>query len=90
MLFLATAALAPLLPTAFINAGSEKILQVTIAPPAGSSSQAVLDQAVQAEEILAADPNVELVQSSIPGEGEAGFQTVVAVHERPCPPTAPG
>ena len=31
------------LPTQFINAGSEKILQVTIAPPAGASSEAVLD-----------------------------------------------
>ena len=78
VLFIATAALAPLLPTAFINAGSENILQVTIAPPAGSSSGAVLDKVVQAEEILAADENVELTQSSIPGEGEAGFQTVVA------------
>ena len=35
VLFMITAALAPLLPTAFINAGSENILQVTIAPPAG-------------------------------------------------------
>jgi HAE1 family hydrophobic/amphiphilic exporter-1 len=78
LLFLATATLAPLLPTAFINAGSEKILQVTIAPPAGASSQAVLDQAIMAEKILAQDPNVVLVQTSIPGEGEAGFQTVVA------------
>ncbi|MEI7744941.1 MAG: efflux RND transporter permease subunit, partial [Chloroflexota bacterium] len=78
LLFLVTGALAPLLPTAFINAGSEKIVQVTIAPPAGASSQAVLDHAIQAETILAADPNVVLVQTSIPGEGEAGFQTVVA------------
>ncbi len=78
LLFMATAALAPLLPTAFINAGSEKILQVTIAPPAGSSSQAVLERVVQAEDILATDENVELTQSSIPGEGEAGFQTVAA------------
>jgi HAE1 family hydrophobic/amphiphilic exporter-1 len=77
-LFLVTAVLAPLLPTAFINAGSEKILQVTIAPPSGASSQAVLDQAVKAEEILAQDPNVLLVQTSIPGEGEAGFQTIAA------------
>ncbi len=78
VLFMATAALAPLLPTAFINAGGENILQVTIAPPAGSSSQAVLEKTQQAEQILAADENVELTQSSIPGEGEAGFQTVVA------------
>ena len=78
VLFMATAALAPLLPTAFINAGSEKILQVTVAPPPGTSTEAVLERTIQAEEILIADPNVELVQTSIPGEGEAGFQTIVA------------
>ncbi len=78
VLFVVTSALAPLLPTAFINAGSEKILQVTIAPPPGTSTQAVLDQTAEAEQILIADPNVVLVQSSIPGEGEAGFQTIVA------------
>jgi HAE1 family hydrophobic/amphiphilic exporter-1 len=77
-LFVVTGVLAPLLPTAFINAGSEKILQVTIAPPAGTSSEAVLERTIQAEEILVADENVVLVQSSIPGEGEAGFQVIVA------------
>ena len=78
VLFLITATLAPLLPTAFINAGSEKIVVVTIAPPSGASSGAVLDQAIKAEKILAQDPNVILVQTSIPGEGEAGFQTITA------------
>ncbi len=78
VLFVVTSALAPLLPTAFINAGSEKILQVTVAPPPGTSTQAVLDQTSEAEQILIADPNVVLVQSSIPGEGDAGFQTIVA------------
>ena len=77
-LFLVTATLAPLLPTAFINAGSENIVQITIAPPAGASSDAVLERAKQAEDILAKDENVVLTQTSIPGEGEAGFQTVTA------------
>ncbi len=77
-MFVATGALAPLLPTAFINAGSEKLLSVTVAPPPGTSSDAVLERTSQAEEILAADPNVLLVQTSIPGEGDAGFQTIVA------------
>jgi HAE1 family hydrophobic/amphiphilic exporter-1 len=77
-LFVATAALAPLLPTAFINAGSEKILSVTIAPPPGTSSEAVLERTIEAEQILIGIDDVELVQSSIPGEGDAGFQTIVA------------
>jgi HAE1 family hydrophobic/amphiphilic exporter-1 len=78
VLFVMTGALAPLLPTAFINAGGENIVQATIAPPAGASTEAVLAHTKQAEEILLADPNVDLVQTSIPGEGEAGFQTITA------------
>ncbi len=78
VLFAATGFIAPLLPTQFINAGSENILGVTIAPPSGSSSDAVLIKTEEAEAILLADPKVELVQTSIPGEGEAGFQAVVA------------
>ncbi len=77
-LFFATSLIIPLLPTQFINAGSEKILAVTLAPPAGASSEAVLERAIQAETILLTDPKVELVQTSIPGEGEAGFQTITA------------
>ena len=77
-LFFVTSLIVPLLPTQFINAGSEKILAVTVAPPAGASSQAVLERAIEAETILLTDPNVELVQTSIPGEGEAGFQTIIA------------
>lgn len=77
-MFIGTSVLLPLLPTAFINAGSEKILSVTVAPPSGTSSAAVLERTRRAEEILAADRHVKLVQTSIPGEGDAGFQTIVA------------
>ena len=78
ILFVASLALVPLLPTQFINAGSEKILQVSVAPPAGATSEAVLEQATQAETILLTDPDVELVQTSIPGEGDTSFQTIIA------------
>jgi HAE1 family hydrophobic/amphiphilic exporter-1 len=78
LLFLMTGVIAPMLPTAFINAGGEKILQATIAPPAGTSSKAVLDHAIGAEAILRADPQVQHVATSIPGESDTGFQTVVA------------
>jgi HAE1 family hydrophobic/amphiphilic exporter-1 len=77
-LFIATTALVPLLPTTFLNAGSEKLLQVTVAPPAGTSSQGVLERTLEAEAILGDLDTVEAVQSSIPGEGDAGFQTLVA------------
>ncbi len=74
VLFFASAALAPLLPTQFINAGSEKTLVVTIAPPSGASSDAVLAKAVEAETILLADDDVALVQTSIPGDGGTSSQ----------------
>lgn len=79
LLFLSTGLIAPLLPTQFINAGSEKILQVTLAPPSGTSSEAVLERATQAETLLLADKAVVTrVQTSIPGETDAGFQTITA------------
>ena len=78
ILFVASLALVPLLPTQFIDTGGEKILQVSIAPPTGASSEAVLDQAIEAETILIAHPDVELVQTSIPGEGDTSFQTIIA------------
>ena len=74
LLFVASAALAPLLPTQFINAGSEKTLVVTVSPPTGASSDAVLAKAIEAETIILADPDVELVQTSIPGEGDSSSQ----------------
>ena len=74
VLFFASAALAPLLPTQFINAGSEKTLVVTVAPPTGASSDAVLAKAVEAETILLADEDVALVQTSIPGDGGTSSQ----------------
>jgi HAE1 family hydrophobic/amphiphilic exporter-1 len=78
VLFLVSMAIVPLLPTQFINAGSEKLLQVTVAPPAGTSSTAVLAQAVEAETILLADPEVQHVQTSVPGEGDTSFGTITA------------
>jgi len=78
VLFVGSMAIAPLLPTQFINAGSEKLLQITVAPPAGTSSAAVLGRAIDAETILRADPKVELVQASVPGEGGTSFGTILA------------
>ena len=78
VLFAGSMVLAPLLPTQFINAGGEKLLAVTVAPPAGTSSAAVLERAIEAETILLADPEVEHVQTSVPGEGDTSFGTVTA------------
>jgi HAE1 family hydrophobic/amphiphilic exporter-1 len=78
LLFVATSALIPTLPTQFLNSGSEKFLQVTVSPPIGTASSAVLARAEQAERILRADPEVVLIATSVPGEGDTGVQTLSA------------
>lgn len=78
VMFAASLTLVSQLPTQFINAGSEKILQVSVAPPTGATSQTVLQRAMEAEAILGTDPDVELIQTSIPGEGDTSFQTIIA------------
>jgi len=78
LLFIGSLFLLPLLPTQFINAGSEKLLSASLAPPSGISSALVLEQVVEAEEILLADGDVELVQSTVPPEGDTGFGTLIA------------
>ena len=78
VLFVASLAIAPLLPTQFINSGSEKILSVSLSPPAGTSSQAVVERASRAEQILLADDAVNLVQTTVPPEGDTGFRTLIA------------
>ncbi len=78
VLFVASLALVGRLPTQFINTGSEKVLGVTLAPPSGATSQAVLDEAIRAEGILMGQPAVEIVQTSVPGESDTGFRTILS------------
>jgi hydrophobic/amphiphilic exporter-1 (mainly G- bacteria), HAE1 family len=77
-LFVGSLFLAPLIPTQFINSGSEKLLTASVAPPSGSSSEAVRDRVIEVEEILLADDEVELLQATVPPEGDTGFGTLVA------------
>ncbi|HEX6129671.1 MAG TPA: efflux RND transporter permease subunit [Candidatus Limnocylindria bacterium] len=77
-LFAASLLIVPLLPTAFINSGSEKIVVAYVAPPAGIGTEAVRDRSAQAETILLADDEVELVQTTVPPEGDTGFRTLVS------------
>ena len=78
ILFVASLTLVGQLPTQFINTGSEKVLSIKLIPPAGASSEAVLEQSIEAETILLGQPDVETVQTSVPGEGDTGFGTIVA------------
>jgi len=78
LLFLASLVVVPLLPTSFLNSGSEKILSVSLSPPAGTTSQAVIERAATAEQILLDDADVQLVQTTVPPEGDTGFRTLIA------------
>jgi HAE1 family hydrophobic/amphiphilic exporter-1 len=77
-LFAVSVALVPLIPTAFLNAGSDQILAVIVAPPAGTTAAATLARAIEAEKLLEADPTVITYHTSVAGEGDTGFSTVQA------------
>ncbi|MBP1706076.1 MAG: hydrogenase expression protein, partial [Chloroflexi bacterium] len=77
-LFVASLALVPYIPTQFINAGGEKIVSIYLAPPAGTATRAVLEETAKAEAIIIPLPEVELVASTIPGEGDTGLQALSA------------
>lgn len=78
LLFVGSMFIVPLLPTAFLNSGSEKILLVSVSPPAGTTSEGVRDRAAEAEQLILEDDEVELVQTGIPPEGDRGFRTLIA------------
>lgn len=78
VLFLASLSLVSAIPTQFLDAGSEPILAVTVSPPSGASSEAVLARTKQVEDLLIADKDVQLVQTSIPGDADTGAQTLQA------------
>jgi HAE1 family hydrophobic/amphiphilic exporter-1 len=76
VLFVIAMVLAPLLPTAFIDAGGENFLTVTVSPPQGASTAGVQERTIAAEDILRANDDVILVQSTIPGEADTGAQAL--------------
>ena len=81
VLFVVAMSLAPLLPTAFVDAGGQNFVRVTISPPQGASTAGVRERTEQAEAILldkARFPGVELVQSTVPGEADTGAQALQA------------
>ena len=54
-----------------------------LVPPAAPAHRRCSSEAIEAETILDAQPDVETVQTSVPGEGDAGFQTVIAPQGQP-------
>lgn len=73
VLFAATNLLIPQIPQSFINAGSEKVLNVLIAPPPGTAPEVAMEQAREAEAILAAHAEVVSYQTTVASGGDTGF-----------------
>ena len=67
----------------FINAGSEKILQVVVAPPAGATSEAVLDQAIAGRGDPPRRPQRRARPDEHPGRGRHGLPDHHRRLERP-------
>ncbi|MGO9180103.1 MAG: efflux RND transporter permease subunit [Candidatus Limnocylindrales bacterium] len=78
VLVAATGLLIPHIPTQFLNAGSEKYLQITVAPPPGTSSADVLTRAQAVESRLLQNSEVTLTEATVPGEGDTGLSTLTA------------
>ena len=78
ILFVAAIGAASAIPTAFLNAGSDEVIRVSITPPAGTTNDATLERAIEAEAVIAGDPDVETYQTTLPGSGDsdtAAFQS---------------
>jgi HAE1 family hydrophobic/amphiphilic exporter-1 len=72
-------AMAATLPTGFIDMGGENLVSITVVPPQAASSEAVAGRTLEAERILLAREDQDLVMSTIPGEGDTGTQALQAM-----------
>jgi HAE1 family hydrophobic/amphiphilic exporter-1 len=78
LLVLGAGLLVPHIPTQFLNAGSEKYLQVSVAPPSGTPSSAVLTAAQAVEARLRTYPEVNLIETTVPGDSDTGLSALAA------------
>jgi HAE1 family hydrophobic/amphiphilic exporter-1 len=70
--------LVPHIPTQFLNAGSEKYLQISVAPPSGTPSSEVLAKAKDVVAQLETNPEVNLVETTVPSESDTGLTAIAA------------
>ncbi len=70
--------LAPHIPTQFLNAGSQKQLSITVSPPSGTPSSAVLTEARAVESKLRSYPEVKLIETTVPSESDTGLSALAA------------
>jgi HAE1 family hydrophobic/amphiphilic exporter-1 len=78
LLVLGAGLLAPHIPTQFLNAGSQKQLSITVAPPSGTPSDVVLAQARAVQSKLETYPEVKLIETTVPSEADTGLSALAA------------
>ena len=78
VLVLGAGMLVPHIPTQFLNAGSQKQLSVTVAPPSGTPSVDVLAQARTVEAKLKTFSEVNLIETTVPSEADTGLSALAA------------
>jgi HAE1 family hydrophobic/amphiphilic exporter-1 len=70
--------LVPHIPTQFLNTGSEKYLQISVAPPSGTPSSAVLAKAKTVVAQIETNKEVNLVETTVPGDSDTGLSAIAA------------
>jgi HAE1 family hydrophobic/amphiphilic exporter-1 len=70
--------LVPHIPTQFLNAGSQKQLTVSVAPPSGTPSSEVLKQARAVQTQLKSYSEVTLIETTVPSESDTGLSALAA------------
>jgi HAE1 family hydrophobic/amphiphilic exporter-1 len=70
--------LIPHIPTQFLNTGSQKYLQISVAPPSGTPSSAVLKEAQTVEAKLRTYSEINLIETTVPGDSDTGLSALSA------------
>ena len=70
--------LVPHIPTQLLDTGSQKYLQISVAPPSGTPSSAVLKVAETVEARLRAYSEVNLIETTVPGDSDTGLSALSA------------
>jgi HAE1 family hydrophobic/amphiphilic exporter-1 len=70
--------LVPHIPTQLLDTGSQKYLQISVAPPIGTPSAAVLKEAQAVEVKLRDYPEINLIETTVPGNSDTGLSALSA------------
>ena len=70
--------LVPHIPTQFLDTGSQKYLQISVAPPSGTPSASVLTEAKAVEAKLLTYSEINLIETTVPGDSDTGFSALEA------------